>query len=288
MDTPAVEADETVVDTSEDTFGLVKVNVASMNFRTKPSASSDPVADCPVLYFGAVLEVHEESGEWYRVEDMYGHRGWARAEYEGNVYLEPLPNDYLETHVTAREAYERAKPIADKWAEDTYLTQIGTPLFKYIGWNGLADEWVCAFCSPTEKVINTDRPYDFVYLEVTVGPDGTRHKEIAQLDGFAPGGPRIVTVKEATTDFIDSDELFAPEKVASFRSKFKSAEYLADFVDGGFIDDWFAADDANSLYLNGETWSIQGHTEGHLKEPCIWLGPLIELDAVSGSIEYFE
>jgi hypothetical protein len=240
------------------------------------------------------LKVYEERGEWRRVEDLYGYRGWARAEYEGNTYLEKLPADYLQTHITAKEAYERAKPVAKEWASDAYLTQIATPLYKYVGWNGLTEEWVFAFCSPTvlsptEETVYGDKLYDFIYLEVTVGPEGTQRREIALLAAFG-GCPacQIITNEKANASFIDSSELFTPDRITLYKSRLKNPDYLAPFVNGDFVDEWFATPEALSLYLNGDIWSIQGIAVGEPINAGVWLGPRIDLDAASGSIAYVD
>lgn len=250
---------------------LVMVAADAMNFRTEPSANSEQVSDCPKLYFGAVLEVLDEQGDWYYVEDMYGHRGWARAEYEGNVYLKNLPDDYLETHITAREAYELAKSFAEEWAEDAYLVQIFT---KKTGWDGLAEEWHVRFYSPTraDPELVYDDPYDFLYFEVFVAPkDISAYEDITE---FGKGGGYLffTSQQRINEDFLSSEKLFEPSIVAEYRN-------LKIDINGSGeeVYEWFCADGISRLDLIDGEWRI-------ISPICGYGIPHIVVDAYTGEI----
>jgi len=235
-----------------------------MNFRTGPSADSAVVSDCPKLYSGMILTVHEEQGEWYYVEDMYGYKGWARAVYEGEVYLQNLPDNYLETHISAQTALDRAKPIALDWAEDAYLTQMYT---TETGWNGLAEVWQVRFFAPGKKepLPSEDKmtyPEYFRYLEITVFQLIISSSE--ETGGFGVGGAYIfeATDKPMATDFLDSPEIFTADKLAEYHMMLPALqEEYAEHLWGTSVEEWFLSYSSTMLDLYDANWVIVGPGE---------------------------
>jgi len=231
---------------------LVMVTPLEMNFRTEPSADSAPVGDCPKLYSGMILTVYEEQGEWYYVEDMYGHKGWARAVYEGEVYLQDLPDNYLETNISAQTALDRAKPIALDWAEDAYAYKI----YGLSGWNGLCDYWEVFFFSPSKKEYpGYSYPEFFRVLIISVCSDGDEwHEHVENSSMSVPEGQE----KPLPMYFLDSKLLYTPEKIAEYRQ--------------------LSIIETPSLTLSGGEWTIENNLL-----PGVPFVTLI-LDAVSGEI----
>jgi len=251
---------------------LVMVTPSAMNFRTEPSADSEQVSDCPKLYFGAVLTVYEEQGDWYQVEDMYGHSGWARAVYEDNVYLKDLPDDYLTTHISAKEAYDKVKSDALEWAEDAYLVQI---LARDAGWNGLAEEWFIRFFAPSKLEPNPEVGYPGIkYLEYKVTAEAFWGHEDVSFDGMDRDFTCIVSTEPLSEDFADSIYLFTPDKIVVYHG-LKMELFDIDFT----LYEWLISDNMSILYLSEGSWKIISPGRCGI--------PRLILDAESGEFSYF-
>lgn len=254
---------------------LVMVTPLEMNFRTEPSADSAVVSDCPKLYSGMILTVYQEQGEWYYVEDMYGHKGWARAVYEGEVYLQDLRDYYLEFHISARTALDRAKPIALDWAEDAYAYEISASP----GWNGLSDLWVIYFFAASKsKYYSYGSGYSGYnpILEVNICSDGDTADELAvKINDSIVGNVERPLPKS----FLDSDLLFTPEMLAEYRKlpigETLSWDYNIDNAEEA-CKRWFTDGDVTHLTLSSGEWKIENIFPQ--------LAPSIVLDAVSGEI----
>jgi len=278
---------------------LVIVTPLEMNFRTGPSADSAVVSDCPKLYSGMILTVYEEQGEWYYVEDMFGHKGWARAVYEEEVYLQDLRDYYLEFHISAKTALDRAKPIALDWAEDAYPVRIST---SGTGWNGLSDKWYICFFAPSkrnplplpdktgfreyllDKGEEVIYPEFFRFLGVSVCADGiTESEQIQERGGFPVDGPQYpIDEQELSKECIDSKALFSPKKIADYRdlpwnqeSIQESISLQTEYGEGDFLSSWFSSPGNTALILRNDKWYIISPG---------YFSPVIDIDAIDASI----
>jgi hypothetical protein len=280
-------------------LNLVIVTPLEMNFRTAPSADSAQVNGCPKLYSGMILKVYQEQGEWYYTEDMYGHKGWARAVYEGETYLKELPDNYLETQISAKIALDRAKPVALDWAEDAHPVLLSA---HNTGWNGLSDEWRICFFAPSKrdplplpdktqfreyllkKGEEVTYPEFLRYLEVAVSSEKiTTSEQIQESGGFPVDGPQYpIDEQELSKGWIDSTELFSPEKIVEYRSLPWDEESIRESIElqdgyepGEFLSSWFSSANNTTLILRENSWYIISPG---------YFSPVIDVDAVGGSI----
>jgi hypothetical protein len=81
------KSDKTIGDTSSggDAIETVTVIADALRMRESPSLDSDVVT---ILDKGTQLDVLEKNESWYKVRTPDGQIGWARAYYEGDIYLD--------------------------------------------------------------------------------------------------------------------------------------------------------------------------------------------------------